>query len=225
MIEISVRQNVGPRLLLTLGLFSLVLSGCTGPVEPDSDAHSPTAEVPNNEESAEPYSLTVAADEAWARVTARFPDATRPDVQFERHVTQDEWNEVRIQCLGEQGFIAEATEGGGLGGTIPDGQAEAFAIARYVCDVRFPMDPRFTTDLTETQLEHLYEYFADSLTGCLESEGFNIASPPSLEVFVSTYYSPESWSPYNEVIRNLGDRSFAELEARCPQLPEDLYAP
>lgn len=220
----TIGQHVArAKALLALGLLCVALTGCTGLTEPVDVQEPQGSSTPIAEESATPYSLTAAADEAWARVVARFPDASRPDVQFERQVSSEEWSEVRIQCLAEQGFIAEPSEGGGVSGTVAEGQAEALAVARYVCDVRFPVDPRFTAPLTDSQLENLYSYFVGDLTECLEAEGYSIAPPPSLQVFLSTYYAPDSWSPYNEVIQNLGDRSFADLDAGCPQLPADLY--
>lgn len=199
---------------------SIAISGCTSAPEPEPLASSGTS---SQSATSTPFSLQQYQDDSWERVTSRFPSAVRPEVSFERFVTLDDWPVARAECLSEQGFAVEVGENGGLSGRVATEQEEAFAIARYVCDVRFPSDPKFTAPLDDAQLTLLYTYFTTDLVPCLEAEGYELQQPPSLSVFKDSYYSDQNWSPYNDVMAVLGDRSFNEIDAKCPQLPGNLY--
>lgn len=193
------------------------LSACTTPAGPVPSS------APSASSSAESFSLQQYKDQRWQPVAAQFPDAVRPSVDVERYVSPDEWPEVWAECMSDQGFDATASNTGGVSGNVPAGQEEPAAIARYTCDVRFPTDPKYTAPLNDGQLDLLYTYFTDTLTPCLEKEGYQIQSAPSLARFKETYYSTSSWTPYKDVIDALGDRPFDDVDAICPQLPDNLY--
>ncbi|MEP6478088.1 MAG: hypothetical protein ABJB03_01750 [Rhodoglobus sp.] len=162
----------------------------------------------------------------WDLVLEHYPDAARPDVTLVRHVSLDERGAVIVDCLSEQGF-----PGGTAGplGTyqiqdIPLEQDEAFMIATYVCDMKYPLDPKYEQPLTDSQLIALYAYLRDSLAPCLIALGFDIPPRPSEQTFVDTYRETGGWPIYEGVASAVSDEAeWNAVNQQCPQVPPDLY--
>ncbi|AWB90093.1 hypothetical protein C2138_11565 [Salinibacterium hongtaonis] len=203
-------RNFG--IVLAAAAMALAMVGC-----------APAEEVPVVPEltSGEESALTTAAlDEHWAAILAEFPNAVRPVVDKIRFVTLDEWPTVSAKCRTDEGFPASG-EGGGVSQHVPEGQEEATEIATYRCAAKYPVDPRFTVALNDSQMSFLYKYFLDTLTPCLEDEGYEIAQAPSFQSFSSSFGTADGWTPYSDVMSTVED--WEELNAKCPQDPERLY--
>lgn len=161
----------------------------------------------------------------WAELQGRYPDAVRPDVEFERFITDDEESEVIAACLREQGIAVEINEYG-WNVSIPVGpleydQTRAFDIALFVCEVRFPLSPSLYQPFTEDELRYTYRYFVEQLRPCLLGRGYEIGSPPPFEEFRARWWTDDTWSPYRDVIEMDAD-AFRSTEDACPPIPPDL---
>ena len=164
-------------------------------------------------------------EELWADLQARYPDAVRPDVEFERFITYDEESEVIAACLREQGIPVEIDEYGWTY-SIPVGpleydQTREFELALFVCEVRFPLSPSLYQPFTEDELRYTYRYFVEQLRPCLQGRGYEIGAPPSFEEFRSRWWTDETWSPYRDVVETDAD-AFMATEDACPPTPPDL---
>ncbi|MBA4248019.1 MAG: hypothetical protein C0444_06965 [Microbacterium sp.] len=167
-------------------------------------------------------------DRSWAQVEILDPDAVRPEVDFVRFVELDEWDDIIASCLQSEGFlnVTANSSGGGINySDIPDSQRSAFQLAQYLCEAMYPLDPKYNRPLSEVQLSKLYRYYSEDLVVCLREMGYETSPPPSLQRFVDSYYS-EPWLPWAEASEQalpLGEQALSELEAQCPQLPNDLW--
>jgi len=164
-------------------------------------------------------------EERWAELQARYPDAVRPDVEFERFITDDEESEVIAQCLREQGITVEIDEYG-WNVEIPVGpqeyeQTREFELASFVCEVRFPLSPSLSQPYTEDEIRYTYWYFVEQLRPCLQERGYQIGVPPSLEEFRARWWTDDPWSPYRDVTESDADAFMATADA-CPPEPPDL---
>lgn len=211
------------RLLPMVAVSVLVVSACA---------------TDTNQEPANPRPLDEVLSQGWPppseehlREIAESLRLDEPpqDVEFERYIYPDEYAAALVPCLTEQGVPASALPDGGIGfGDIPPEQARLQTEALYRCQVRFPVHPFFEQPLDDEQLRRLYDYLAEELTACLEAEGYATAPPPSAEIFIESYYDPQSatWSPYPiEDPRLDQEAEWYRLNEVCPQTPplEVLY--
>jgi hypothetical protein len=196
---------------LTLALSSCAAAPLGLSDETPSPAHTPLSEQQQR-------------DKLWHELTREYPEAKQPEVEFVRHLQQDEWATVQSGCMAEQGFPdVKPTPDGGLSfGDVPDSQGEAFWTSRYICFLKFPLDPKYSGPLTEDRLKVLYDYYVSSLIPCLEAEGYAISDPPSKSVFIDQYQEA-SWSPYLDAMNPSSQQEWYRINAACPQWPVDFY--
>lgn len=144
-----------------------------------------------------------------------------PNVEMVRVIELEEWAPVQIACMNEAGFAATLTDDGeGISWpALTDGSLiENMNLARYVCEVKYPVDPRFYDPLTNDQLRFLYAYRSGELIDCLAAAGYSVSGPPSESVFIE---SEGVWSPYSDIRVSEGDSGL--LQRKCPQNPDELY--
>ena len=173
----------------------------------------------SDQERSEAYAELL--DQSWQRVSSQFPDAERPEVELVRYVDQNEWAEVTVSCLVEQGVDAKvSTDGqGGYEMAGVEGQLLPMEIAIYTCNARYPTDPALTLPLTEAELDFVYDYYVNVLNPCLENEGVEITEAPSRQAFIDTYGASEGWwTPY-EAVGTTGEEDWNQLNRVCPQSP------
>lgn len=164
------------------------------------------------------------ADQLWERVSAKYPDATRPSVDVVRFVDRFEWAGVVADCMTESGFEAEAKPNGLLAVNQDGAQGMARDVAEWSCMVMYPLEDKYTRPFDEAQLQALYEYQTTTLTTCLQEAGVDVSAAPSLEVFEQTWQTNDQWSPYLDVAASaLSMDQVYELSAKCPELPEHVY--
>ncbi|MCS5729576.1 hypothetical protein N1031_07365 [Herbiconiux moechotypicola] len=142
-----------------------------------------------------------------------------PDVEVVRYIAEDEYGQVRAQCLTDAGFPTTAGDDGGLGGSFTRDRAQEHALANYVCAAKFPLDPKYQVPLTADQVSVLYDYFVDALIPCLVDHGHMIGEPPTREGFFRDFAEGRQWTPYLDLGR---DAALSELEKACPSVPDDL---
>jgi hypothetical protein len=204
-----------PMMIAIAASLGVLIVGCTAPGTGVAERRRPPAAATEGGPSID----TVLA-ESRQRLLAKFPQAQIPEVEFVRYISQDEYGEVRAECLTALGFPTAAHDDGGFGGSFTRDQAEAHAVADYTCEVRFPLDPKYTAPLTNAQLVALYDYYVNELTPCLESAGESVGPPPSESVFIEGYSGSDPWTPYLA----LGTGAdYAALEKACPSVPVTFY--
>jgi hypothetical protein len=159
-----------------------------------------------------------AAAAAREGLTTIFPDAEVPPVPFVRFIAAAEWGTTMASCLAAQGFGVQVMDDGGIHyDQPPAGQAQAQAVAKYTCDVEYPVRQLGVTD---ADLRVLYDWNVNELIPCLEGAGYPVSEGPSFASFKDNY-ERAPWVPYEEVPVVSKDQ-FDELNRVCPQLPEEL---
>jgi hypothetical protein len=149
-------------------------------------------------------------------ILADHPGAEIPKVELVRLVDLLEWPGVFAGCLVDAGYDVEVTADGGIRAEIGAGQDLAYRLAKYTCNSMYPVDPAYEQPLSSDDLEALYDYQTGELTACLESRGWVVDRPPSLQVFMDSYGQAGFWHPYSNVDLGVG---WEELNVECPQVP------
>lgn len=209
-------------LLATAVAAAGLLAGCTGAV-PESSS------VP-----AEDWDLS---PEDYQRLYLEFVDGLQEqhlldspvEPQLVRYVDETEWAVAQVSCLTEAGFPAEVNAQRGITfGNIPVEQAEAQREAAAACAAKYPVDPRYNLPLPRKRAELQYEFLVDTVGPCVESLGYSLSSPPSLQVWLDEYYaSGFAWDPYGEVLEQTspGGSDLDDVYQRCTNINPDVYPP
>lgn len=165
----------------------------------------------------------------WNEFHAEYPDVPKPETTVIRTVELDEWAAVVADCLHEAGFPdVQAEADGGL--SWETSQADAFALAKYICSEQYPLDPKYSVQVTDEQLGELYDYLTIVQVPCLEALGFDIPDAPSRTRFVETYPDEAEWLPYGQVVLpSVPGELYERAVESCPQTPPsgseyDLYS-
>lgn len=138
-----------------------------------------------------------------------------------RVIRLDEWAETQIECLREAGYdVTYTADGEGISfPPLDEALFPSLDEARYVCELRYPVDPMYYEPLSDDQLKKLYAYRAEDLIDCLESEGYTVTvTPPSEASFVE---SGGVWNPYEHV--SIDSEDLGHVSQACPQVPPDLW--
>ena len=221
------------RVAMVVSAAVLGLTGCTGamvgsPTETAADAKASGASpisksvvlaalgavppaVPRTDEQVEEQRISN-ADFAWGFVVDKFPDETRPEVDFVRYVQPEESAQARHGCLVERGVTGASIDIDGnlsIDMSDPDTVRDS-TIGSYACSVAYPASPG--PQLSDEQSAYLYDYFVKFLVPCLEAEGQEISDAPSREAFIANWPN-QGWFPVPD-----DDRT----EAVCQNVPDGL---
>jgi hypothetical protein len=169
-------------------------------------------------------------DEAWRTAQRRAPgltDANRPSPAVIRRIAPNDYGVTMVGCLQDAGFpdVALTPDGEGVSVNAPtQADAEALALAQYVCAAEYPIDGRYLAPLDDTQLRTLYAYFSGPLRDCIRREGFQPSESPSFDDFREAQATGDGWDPLSEALVAAGDSDAVLALARaCPRLPDGLY--
>jgi hypothetical protein len=201
--------------LIAIGAgLALVLGSCSTeipkPIRPDTSAAALATQA------------TADRERALADLHREFPDAIVPEVETIRFVALTEWPEANASCLREEGYYAEAGIDG-VATSAPPGQEEPFAIANYVCALKYPIDPRSNIPLNDDQIRYIYDYVTQIMTPCVHAEGYDVPPAPSRESFIATYNTDSPWNYYELVGQATSSQEEWEfINRKCPQAPSDL---
>lgn len=216
-------RGAGKGLALVLGL--LLLSGCaTAPPSAPTATPIPAPTPPVMTATARQELADQAQTALRDGFVASYPDVAVPMATRERFLSLDEIPAVIAACLTDAGVPAAASPNGGIESYVAQGDEERHAIADYVCNTRFPSDPKNSVPLNESQITYLYQYQTTVLTSCLEAAHIPVDTPPTLESFMANYTdqgpATVAWKPYAHVDPGpLGQGIYKQ----CPQTPEHLY--
>jgi hypothetical protein len=202
-VEEVVRSPIAARrAVATVAAVAIVLTGCSTPVV--EQTLTDDAEIQR------------VIDTKWDSFHERYPGITRPDVAIQKVINPDDWGDVVGQCMRDDGFPDVKVENGQVGWTSETGQESALQLAFFVCEARFPIDPKYTRDLTDAQWGLLFDYYVTTLVPCLSTFGYEIPDPPSRTAFIENHGAGDAaWAPYMFV--DAGAENWDELNATCPQ--------
>lgn len=145
-----------------------------------------------------------------------------PEVEVVRLVVPEERPQVLVACVGDEGFPADA-EGNR---TFPSEQLEAFNLALYTCEARYPLDERFLQPLTEGQTREIHAYLMESAVPCLAELGYELPEPPSIETFVGTFNTADAYTLSSVLMdQGISGLTAENILSECPEFPPsaDLY--
>lgn len=151
-----------------------------------------------------------------------------PEVELVRFVDSNEWLATQVDCLHQAGYPVTTTEdGAGIDFSgIPAAQSQRGSpmyVAIYTCQAQYSSDPKDSQPLNDIQLSALYDYYTKSQVPCLEKQGITVASAPSRQTFIETYFGKTTpgWTPYSSIdLKTVTDEEWALLNRACPQSPE-----
>lgn len=155
----------------------------------------------------------------WSALVLREPRAmpALPEVTF---VSSESWSAVMDECL--RAADVPVRWGYTEGTTYPDiGAPDDVLVANFVCQSRYAVNPSEYL-LTRTQLDYLYDYYANWLVPCLAMHGADTPQLPSRTSFAE---QQGWWQPYQEVAI-IGDRvddaTYRQWQEECPSYPGGL---
>lgn len=150
-----------------------------------------------------------------------------PEVELVRFTTPEEWADVQVECLSENGFAARVSQGGVvIEGDVPAEQGEAVNLAFYRCGAAYPSDPRSGQALPRVRAEQQYDHMVTVAASCVEGYGVVVSEPPSMETWLSHYYGDQpTWDPFNEAAEQLSLEELEAVYAGCSRNAPDLYPP
>ena len=127
-----------------------------------------------------------------------------------------------VSCMRERGFNAAIDPvDGALAGTYPSDQREIFQEALEECMSGAGLDTDAEKPtLSDADYERLFTAYVETAE-CLVAEGFEVSTPPSLQVFIES--EGEAWHPYDVIAhdRSLSDSDWQRANRLCPQ-PSDF---
>ena len=191
----------------TLTVLALLLTGCAAQPAPGPAAEDPL--------------LAQYLEQHWKEFSVRHSDVERPEVAVVAVMNAEEYPAQLVSCLHEEGFPEVTLDP--LGGIGYEGsQLDAYDLAMYICESRYPIDPRYTQPLTDEQLGKLYDYYANELVPCIEREGYTAPEAPTRQYFID-HFSDAPWRPYSEVSDATGESEWYRMNEVCPQTTYTLW--
>lgn len=162
------------------------------------------------------------ADQMKKQLAAEYPGAPVPAASRRESVPLSRYSAIQSQCLTKRGFDSKVEPDGGVVTQVKKEQRESFLVSQVICAEQYPLQAKYTSVPTRSQLIALYYYQSTALTQCLETRGYSVPKAPSLANFVSGYGSPNTWQPY-KYVHVTSEGEWNELSSDCPQVPEDIY--
>ncbi|MDY7556956.1 hypothetical protein [Cryobacterium sp. 10C3] len=207
--------------VLGIALVLLVLSGCAAaPVAPPSATPIPAPIPPVMTEAARQELADQAQTALRDGFVASYPDVAVPTATRERFLSLEEIPSVIAACLTAAGVPAVASPEGGIETYVALGDEERHAIADYVCNTRFPSDPKNSVPLNESQVTYLYQYQTTVLMPCLETAHIRVDPPPTLESFMANYTgqgpATVTWQPYAHIDQGPPIEASTNNAHKCP---------
>lgn len=165
-------------------------------------------------------------DAMWSAIMADYPAHPRPEIEVVRVIADDAFGEYFTDCMADEGMPVTVLEDNSFQANKPVSDPEAFSLAMYTCEARFPRPfllPRFmsTVTLSAASAHRLYVYYRDDLLPCLIGAGFSPDTLPSETTFVAELDSERRYFPYDVTVgdSSLSAAEWSEINMRCPQAP------
>jgi hypothetical protein len=193
----------------------LLLAGCATAVSP------PAGITASQRRDATQQDLAL----RWATVTGGNPGFVAPRVAIVHYTNYLDETQVLAGCLRKSGYPkAIATASGAVSDpTLRPPESFPFAVAKYVCEAKYPVDPLELGYLSDQQEQYLYGYWQNETVPCLRAEGLTVASLPPIGQFGEGYEDVGTMNPFTHLAA-ADQRQVSLLQNRCPPYPGELYA-
>ena len=157
---------------------------------------------------------------------AELSEYTEEPPEIVRWIRPDEVFDVRGSCYEEQGFGLDAdpvrNSAAAVGKDGTRGEAEYHA--EWICQAKYPVMPgREHSDLSDRTKRILYDYVVEELIPCLREHGYegSYDDLPSYEAYWERMDTDSPWLAYNEELTAWSYEEGIDIEAFCPQEPND----
>lgn len=91
------------------------------------------------------------------------------------------------------------------------------ALTEAQCDMALIAYPEDIGYFSSSELNYVYDYYADELVPCLATEGLSVGYAPTRAEFVQAGWM--SWEPYRELGAKLPPSRAEAVVEKCPQYP------
>lgn len=133
--------------------------------------------------------------------------------------TFDEWAAAFIQCMADRGFeveLGDPADGDSVRSDVSAEQRPAYMAATEECDMVVGILP--SEPLTSEEISAEYDRQL-GIAQCLREIGYPVTDPPSRELYVADYNSPEGlhWEAYLAVLDTMTRQDYLNAAAVCPR--------
>jgi len=170
-----------PIVALTL----LAVSGCASAPTPEIQPIAPPI-IPLGGAELD-ASLRATADEKWANIVAQWPDAVRPEVALIRPIIAPDYLPAQVRCMSDRGWPARMTSKRGAEIGLREGASELeFQVAKYECQVEYPLLPVQSGSALPGHDRYLYDLIVNAHLPCLRGLGVSYPAPPSFQEYLDS---------------------------------------
>ncbi|MFC8596881.1 hypothetical protein [Isoptericola sp. NPDC057191] len=168
------------------------------------------------------------ASEVQASPTPTSFDQVGPDGLIDGKTLSQLSGEIAYACITERGWAqVQLTDDGEISGLVPEEQQDAYSKDLDACwaeaNARYPFP-----EVTEDSLRERYALEVETRS-CLMDEGYTIAEPPSVDVWIDQMNHPDGdvWLPYAELqfSSTFDSTKLPELYEKCPDPAQRIYLP
>jgi hypothetical protein len=222
--------------LAVASMFTLL--GCSGAPKTGPETRAPSESPPTEPPGAPSSNSTPAAgirqpvdsgpthaagygtlEEYLASLAQMYEITDPPVVEVDREVRPEDLPALVVGCLEQQGFTASISgDGRSWGAEFRSEQKEAWALAEYICQAKYPPQPVFYQPYDEATLARIHSFFVTTSIPCLRDAGLDVSDPPTLATFVDSYRSQ------GILLVPWRDLDYADAQA-CAELPNDVISP
>ncbi|MET4781967.1 hypothetical protein [Glaciihabitans sp. UYNi722] len=158
-------------------------------------------------------------DKQWRIVARQYPEAIRPVVSSPHIVSNHEWPQAVVDCLGEHGIKARVLQGG-LTYLSGSGQTQLeYTVESYNCAAQYVTDSDVLRLLSPRLAEADYQYLVTVVRPCLLVAGAPSPASPNREI-AKDINGLAGWNPFQVIWAGNYPRSLVRYwEDRCPPVP------
>jgi hypothetical protein len=159
----------------------------------------------------------------WDVIAGAQPNLRAPTVAIVRYTTYLDHGSTMVACLRKAGYPKTVlSASGGIDPGPAARPTRAYAIARYVCEARYPENPLELGYLSDAQEQYLYGYWENETVPCLRARGVAVTNLPPVGEYGEGYENVGSLNPYTQPWAN-GNTALSALVSFCPPYPGELY--
>lgn len=203
------RPGGARRLLAVVMAGCVATGGCAADGEHDSGGTGASPDQ-NREEELSDYARVLGIDDP-------------PAVEVVREVSPEDQVGALRECMGESGFAVSDPQSTSLEWDVPQGQDEAFSLAIYVCNARYPIAQEHRAPLDADGRGGLYDHWVSETIPCLQSLGYSVEVPPSRDSFMAGAMWDPRASTMEQVMADVSEGRWASEDSvygqECPTEP------
>ncbi|WP_127130265.1 hypothetical protein [Georgenia sp. SYP-B2076] len=147
-----------------------------------------------------------------------------PDVDVVRWVNPEDASDIAVECLRDAGFPVKQEADGYSYGSNEEDQQDAYFLASYVCNARYPVRLDIDRPLSDEELDAVYAHLEDVFLPCAAEHGYAGLSTPSREEYARAMQGETLDPVYLQLTRehHLTGSELERLLERCQLRPPGL---